>query len=497
MRRFAPPFCLFAAFSLVLSGCAVKRDSYHPPEVDLPERFHEAGKSGISEAEAAEPALPRDLSRWWTRFESDELNALVERALDHNWQVRAAVARLAQAEAALGITRAAELPTLRGFADAGYNAPEDGVGTVSRGDSVTGEQIYRAGLRASYEVDLWGANRAATVAAWERAQATAFARRTVAWTLTADVVDAYLTVLSLEDRIRVGNKTRDLMAELLDAVRQRVEGGEATALQLAQQRTAVAEASSVLPELERQRDAALHALAVLVGTTPGELHLSGDSLTEIAYPSVAPGLPSRLLLRRPDIQQAEHNLLGADADIDVARTAFLPQIGLTTEAGFGSNALSALFRPESLLFNVTASIVQDIFDAGANEARLDFAHARHQELIANYRQAILFAVQDVESALSGVHFLEQRMEAQREAVEAARQSLDFGLQSYDIGVVDYLSLLDTERTLFGNEDTFYQVALQRAQASVALFKALGGDGDSQSKAGERPEADDAEQRPSS
>ena len=299
------------------------------------------------------------------------------------------------------------------------------------------------------------------------------------------------------DRIRVGNKTRDLMAELLDAVRQRVEGGEATALQLAQQRTAVAEASSVLPELERQRDAALHALAVLVGTTPGELHLSGDSLTEIAYPSVAPGLPSRLLLRRPDIQQAEHNLLGADADIDVARTAFLPQIGLTTEAGFGSNALSALFRPESLLFNVTASIVQDIFDAGANEARLDFAHARHQELIANYRQAILFAVQDVESALSGVHFLEQRMEAQREAVEAARQSLDFGLQSYDIGVVDYLSLLDTERTLFGNEDTFYQVALQRAQASVALFKALGGDGDSQSKAGERPEADDAEQRPSS
>ena len=495
MRSFRSfPLVAATLVALALGGCMAKRDSYETPEIALPETYRQAGKSGIPTPPESEARLPRDLSRWWTRFDSPELNRLVERALDNNWRVKAAVARLAQAEANLGQTRAGELPRLEGIADASVDAPEDGIGTVDSGESVTNEREYRLGLRASYEVDLWGANRAASVAAWERSKATMFARRTVAWTLTANVVDTYLRYLSLQDRVATARKTRQVFRDLLAAVEARLEGGEADGLQVAQQRAAVAEASSTIPDLERQRDQALHALAVLVGTTPGNLNLDGESLSGIAYPTVVPGLPSRLLLRRPDVQQAEHDLLAADADIDVARAAFLPQFNLTAEGGVGSNFIEVLFRPESLFFNIAGDVVQDIFDGGANEARLAASRARHRELVADYQQASLTALREVEDALSAIHFLKQRVAAQREAVAASRDSLSLNREAFEMGVIDHISLLDAQRTLFDNEDAFFSVALQRAQASVALFQALGGDTDRQATAG-TPETGASETEP--
>lgn len=484
-------FVLLAAAALALGGCAILRDSYDTPEVELPETFQEADKLA-SESEDAEAAgetpqepdrLPRDLSKWWTGFENPELNRLVETALTSNFDVQSAIARLAQAEAGFRQTRANEFPELQGIAESRVEAPEDGVGTVGDGESVSTEQTHRLGLRASYEVDLWGANRAASIAAFERSQASAFARRTVAWTLTADVVNAYLEYLSLQDRIATARKTLSVFQELLDAVVARMEGGEADGLQVAQQRTAVAEAAAAIPELKRQRDEARHRLAVLLGTTPSQLNLEGTSLSEIAYPTVAPGVPARLLLRRPDLKAAEHRLLAADADIDTARAAFLPQFNLTAEGGIGSDLLQALIRPESLFFDAFGSVVQDIFDAGANEANLRAARARHRELIATYRQTSLTALREVEDALSAVHFTQRRLEAQRDAVNASGESLDLNRQAYDLGVIDYISLLDAQRTLFDNDDQVFQIALQRAQASVALFKALGGDTEAQATAG--------------
>jgi len=490
MRRFWR-FSMLAVAALALGGCAILRDSYDTPEVELPEVYDELdrlapaeGAGGEDAEETQAPArLPRDLSKWWTGFGNAELNRLVETALANNWDVQSAVARLAQAEAGFRQTRAGEFPELQGIIDSRVEAPEDGVGTVGDDESVATEQTHRIGLRASYEVDLWGANRAASIAAFERSRATAFTRRTVAWTLTADVVDAYLEYLSLQDRIATARKTLSVFEELLDAVTARMEGGEADGLQVAQQRTAVAEAASAIPELERQRDEVRHRLAVLLGTTPTRLDLKGESLSEITFPRVAPGVPARLLLRRPDLKAAEHRLLAADADIDTARAAFLPQVSLTAEGGIGSDLLQALIRPESLFFDAFGSVVQDIFDAGANEANLRAARARHRELVASYRQASLTALREVEDALSAVHFAQQRLEAQRDAVAASGESLDLNRQAYDLGVIDYISLLDAQRTLFDNDDRLFRVALQRAQASVALFKALGGDTQAQATAG--------------
>ncbi|KJS37808.1 MAG: hypothetical protein VR70_11650 [Rhodospirillaceae bacterium BRH_c57] len=474
-----------AALALVLAGCAVKRDTYETPQVPLPETFRESVKA----APAEEDTLPRDLSRWWTRFGSEELNRLVEQAMDNNWQVQAAVARLAQAEAGWRRTRASELPSLDGYANAGAEAPRQGVGNRQPGQDMTSQRTFEVGVRASYEVDLWGANRAASVAAFEQAQASAFARRTVAWTLTADVVTAYLQYLSMQDRVNTATDTLRVMQDLLGAVRERMEGGDANALQVAQQRTAVSEASAVIPVLELQRDQAQHALALLTGTTPDNLRLQGTGISGITFPTVQPGIPSRLLLRRPDIRQAEHELLAADANIDEARAAFLPSFNLTAETGYGSHYLSNLLRPESLLWNLAASALVTIFDAGENDARLDVARARHRELVANYMQASYAAMRDVEDALSSVHYLSQRLEAQREAVAAAREAHELSLMAYSIGTVDYITLLDTERTLFDNEDIFHRIEFERANSSVALFKALGGDAEAQTTAGDLPPAD--------
>lgn len=474
---------LSAALVLVLTGCAVKRDSYETPTVPLPASVE--GPPGSVTAVAAEDRLP-DLSRWWTRFDSAELNALVERALTHNWQVRAAVARLAQAEAGWRRTRADELPTLDAFGDAGAEAPRGGIGSVREGQDVNSERSFSVGLRARYEVDLWGANAAASEAAWERAQASADARRTVAWTLTADVVTAYLQVLSLSDRITTAEGTLRVLRDQLQAVIDRMEGGDADALQVAQQRTAVSEAAAVIPVLSLQRDQALHALAVLIGTTPDQVQLRGRTLTDVQFPTVAAGIPSHVLLRRPDIQRAEHELLAADADIDVARAAFLPSFALTAESGFGSNYLTTLLRPESLLWSLAASILQPIFDGGENEARLDVAEARHQELAANYMQAVYTSLREVKDALSGVHYLDQRLAGQREAVAAAREALALSREAYAIGTIDFITLLDTERTLFTNEDILHRIEFERANASVALFKALGGDAEAQGTAGAPP-----------
>lgn len=506
MLRPAAPLPLFSsrsgvlaaslALSLALSGCAVKRDTYETPPVPLPETFREADKAAgmivapapdAAAPEAApkaeEPELPRDLSRWWMRFGSDELNDLVERALENNWTVQAAVARLAQAEATWERTHAGEFPHLDGFANADAEAPRNGIGSVAKGQPVTSERTFEVGLRASYEADLWGANRAASVSALERAQASAAARRTVAWTLTADIVTAYLQYLSLSDRITTARTTLRVMRELEDAVRQRMLGGDADALQVAQQRTAVAEASAVIPVLELQRDEALHAIALLLGTAPNELSLKGTTLSDVTFPTVAPDLPSHLLLRRPDILQAEHELLAADANIDEARAAFLPSVNLTADTGYGSNYLSSLLRPESLMWSLASSVLVSIFDAGENDARLDAARARHRELVANYMQTSYTALRDVEDALSSVHYLSERLDAQREAVAAARESHSLSLEAYSIGMVDYLTLLDTERTLSDNEDTLHRIEFERAAASVALFKALGGDAETQAQSG--------------
>ncbi len=463
----------------MLSGCLGKRDEYDLPSIEVPGSFKhapEGSKNAKQVAETAPGTVPQSISRWWRHFGNSELNDLIERGLANNYQLKAAIARIAQAHALAGVERADEWPELSASGSYEVDKPEGGVGSVEPGSSTSrrSRHLYQVGIEASYEVDLWGKNRAKTQAALERAWASLFDRETVALTLTADITQNFIEYLSLQDRIRTADWTQTTLTNMQEAVRLRVEGGEATNLQLAQQRAAVAASKAVIPVLELQAQQRINAIAVLIGQPPSKVKLKSDSLADIQFPNVNPGVPSRLIMRRPDIRQIESTLIAADADIDAARAELFPAVNLTAEAGYGARHLDFLFSPESFFFSAGATIAQIIFDAGRRESQIKYEEAQHQELVHNYVQSIYSAINEVENALVSIHYLTLRRDLQQQAVSAAVDAYGFSKESYGIGASDYLTLLDTERTLFTERDELHQVDFSRFQASVDLFRALGG-----------------------
>lgn len=468
---------LSLSLALVLTGCMAKRDNYDIPEVELPKTFRFASKDQSAAAiagEAAPMTIPQSISRWWTHFGNEELNGLVTEALANNYQLKAAIARIAQAEAQHGAEFAGEWPVLSGSGSAEVSGPVGGIGSLEPGDKNVSEKDYQVGLNISYEVDLWGKNRAATEAALERAWANVFARETVALTLSAEVTQNFIEYLSVEDRIRTAKRTKTALLNMLGAVQDRLDGGEATSLQLAQQRAAVADAKAVIPVLDLLRNQKLIAIALLLGKSPSDVDIESNSLTDITFPEVNPGLPSRLLMRRPDIRKAEAELIAADADIDAARAELLPTFKLTAERGYGSKHLQRLLSPESLFFSAAATITQVIFDAGKRQSDIEFAEAKHGELVHNYMRASYAAMKEVEESLVAIRYLTLRKDAQGEAVDASQAAYDLSAVSYTFGTLDYLTLLDTERTLYRNEDELHTIEFERYRAAVDLFKSLGG-----------------------
>lgn len=460
---------------LILTGCLVKRDEYDLPALETPTTYR-YGAEELKANDVDSPAtVPQDISRWWRNYGSTELNDLVEEGLANNYQLKAAIARISQAKALAGVESADEWPEVSASAQSSGESPDGGIASLDEGEERKFEQTHQVGIEASYELDLWGKNRARTQAALERAWASVFDRETVALSLAGDIVRNYLEYLSLNDRIVNAEWTQETLNNLLQAVEERVEGGEATAIQLAQQRTAVANSKSVIPVLELQRELRINALALLLGKSPSEIDIKAQSLVEVNFPTISPGVPSRLILRRPDLRRDEANLIAADADIDVARAELFPTPILSAEAAYGANSVSLLFRPESFFFSIGAAVTQAIFDAGRRRSQIKFEEAQHAELVHNYAQSIYTAVNEVENALVSVDFLTKRRDLQDQAVTSAKEALSFATEAYDIGAVDYLTLLDTERTLFTERDEFHQVEFDRFVASVDLYSALGGD----------------------
>jgi outer membrane protein, multidrug efflux system len=463
--------------AFLLSGCLPKRDEYHIPDVDMPRNFEntsEAQNAEIAKGEPSAMTVPQTISRWWEHFANTELNELVEEGLANNHELKAAIARISQAEAQFVSTRADEAPEVSASGSADAQSPSGGAGTGETSDRGSIRHSYQIGILVNYEVDLWGKNRASTQAAIERAWSSLFARETVALTLTADIVRNFIQYLSFNDRLRTAEWTLETLTNMLGAVQDRMEGGEATALQVAQQRSAVADAKAVIPILKLQRETARTAIALLLGKSPSNVRIESASLSDIKFPTIHPGLPSRMLMRRPDIRQAEAELVAADADIDAARAELFPAIDLTGEVGYASRHLETLLSPQSFFFSVAAEVVQVIFDAGRRDADIKFAEARYAELVHDYQQSVYTAMKETEDGLISVRYIGEREEAQIESADAAQRAYDLSSLSYTIGGADYLTLLDTERTMYRAADELHRIKLDRFAAAVDLFKALGG-----------------------
>ncbi len=453
-----------ALLGLLLGGCAYHPEA-EPPTVDLPATLALADP-------AASAAWPDEA--WWHGFGSGELDGLVADAGARNEDLAAAVARVHQAQALARVAAAPLLPAVGVGADVSHQSYNDSTGVVSGtyGDAT---------LTASYELDFWGRNSAAAAAARAALQASRYDRQTVTLTLTAGVADAYFQALSARERLVIGRSNLGAAHAILTLVEARARDGTALAREVAQQRALVATEDAAIPPLEQAEIEALATLALLLGRPPQGFTVAGKGLAPLMAPPVSPGLPSELLERRPDIASAEAQLAAADANVAAARAAMLPRIDLTAATGAQAALMSG--GGSGFLYSLAAGLTQPIFDNGALAGQRDYAKGQQEELVARYRSAVLAAFADVQKTLQALDHLRTQQAPQETVVAESRRAFDLATTQYRAGAEDLLTVLDTQRTLYGAQDQLSQIKLARLQAVVGLYKALGGgwkQGDSQS-----------------
>jgi NodT family efflux transporter outer membrane factor (OMF) lipoprotein len=471
--RFAGGVSAAVLAAVVLSGCNFAPD-FETPQVGVPLEFrNDPAAVAAREGEAA-PQLPRPASKWWEAFASEELNGIVEEALANNHDLKAAARRISQSGAQETIAESLMLPTLGITSKNTLSAPRTGQGSTDNGIEGRSERLWVLGGTVSYELDLWGKNRGGIDAAVANNLVSVFDRDTIAMTLVADTVNAYLQFVQAADRVHVAQRTIVSMESGLQATQDRVRIGESTEIELSQQRHQLATARATIPPLMRNREEARNRLAALMGRSPSALNITTDTIEALKVPVVKPGVPSDLLRRRPDIRKAEANLMAANANIGVARSKLLPTFALTGERGLASQSLEVMLRPLSIYYTLTAQVTATIFDWGKTSAEIDSAKQRHAELVELYRQAVLNSLRDVEDALVATRYTAETEVAQGEVLRWARRSYSLAEEAFRLGMVDYLYLLESERSKFAAEDSRVQIRYNRLLGSVLLFKAMGG-----------------------
>lgn len=467
----------------VMTGCATPRDRYVMPVVPLPTQFKQAMPTpaaietprGAAEPQSKPEALAEaQLAEWWRLLGSPELNALVDRALANNADLRIATLRIVQAKARADQASADERPTITAPYQAKAEAPENGIGSLAPGETSKSRRTYQLSLRGDWRADLWGERSALTESADMQLWRSTYQREDTRRLLIANTASTYVEYLSLNDRVRVARETETVLRDMLESVRARMEAGDATITDLEQQRAAVYAVQATIPALELQRANAANSLAQILGVTPTALTLTDRGLDSLNFPAVLPGLPANLLLRRPDVRVVEARLLAADADIDVARARLLPPLDLTAQVGTGSLVFSQLFQSHTVFWNVIASLSATIFDSGKRSNEVAFARAMHEELVETYVRVLYTAIRETEDAIASIQMNGRRQDAQQSAADASRRAWEHSVESYGAGAIDYLTLLDTERTYHRNLDEFHRIRMERHKGLVALFNALGG-----------------------
>ncbi|KRP67750.1 efflux transporter outer membrane subunit [Pseudomonas orientalis] len=452
---------------LLLSACAD-----NPPAVDSgiapPAAWHQAER-------AASQATHQ---RWWTQFGSPSLNRLIDQARRDSFDVAAAMARVRQAQATAVIAGAPLLPEvkfnltatreklLRGSGNADLNASESDKTVTS----------YDANLTASYELDFWGGRAAARDSALQSVHASRFDQANVELTLLSNVADRYAQTLAARQRVQIAELNLANARKVLELVQTRYDAGSATALELSQQKNLVAGQQRQLPLVEQLAEEARITLAALLGQPVQALELGGETFQALTWPTIGPGVPSQLLSRRPDLAQAEAQLAAASADVSVARAAMLPAVTLGATLGSGAYQADEILR--SPFYTLTSGLVAPIFNNGRLSAERDKARARQDELLQIYRGAIINGFADVEKALSSIRRLDQQRQWQTEELQQAQTAFRIAQSRYQAGAEDLLTVLETQRTLYAAQDLNVQLRLSRLQASIALYKALGGGWDS-------------------
>jgi len=455
------------AFAATASGCITTSD-LPDPALDIPGVY----KDATSAVQSMPPTLD-----WWRGFRSRELTILMEEAQSVNLDIAAATARIRQADAQAQQVGAALLPTVSGTFSGSRSRSSSTTGTITTATPISGRgevTNHTASLSASYEIDFWGKNRDALLAAEETANANRFDRDVVALTTLVSVANAYFQVVAAQDRIKTANGNIASAQRIYDAIKARVDAGTGSDLDLSQQESLLANQKALIPPLRQVLAQNTNTLATLVARPPERIRLTGGTLGVIAIPRVTPGLPSELLTQRPDIRRQENQLASATANVGNARAQFFPSIQLTGQGGYQSAALATLFTPQSAFFNVAAGLTQPIFDAGRIQANFDLQKAVQDELLQTYRKTVISAFSDVDTALATIKQANERLRLQRIVVTSSRRAFELSERQLRAGTIDIVTVLNTQLTLFQAEDALIQAQLARLQAVVSLYQALGG-----------------------
>jgi len=438
------------SLAIVVSACTTV-PSYQPPAVQAPVGWDAGG---------ANAGMWPD-PEWWKGFGSDELNALMAEASANNHDLQAAIIRIDEASARARIAGAPRWPTLGGGFEPG------------REQKATSKDIF-AGLQASYEVDLFGKYSAAAAAAKARAEASVYDRQAMAITLEGDVAATFFQILSLRDRQRALQDSIATAQRMLEIIRTRDHAGSASDVELAQQSSIAARQQAALPDLQLAEHQATAALAVLLGRNPEGFSVTTRSLQQLRVPPVVAGLPSELLLRRPDLRRSEAGLRATHADWEASHAARFPSIALTAAGGLASNALGALFNPSSAVLSVVGSLTAPIFSGGRLSGQEKLDSARYREQVQLYDGAVIAAFRDVENALYANTLNQRAIVLDREAHVQARRALSLLDVRYNTGAIDFLAVLDAQRNAVETADALTQAELARFVAAINLYKALGG-----------------------
>ncbi len=441
-------------FVALLSGCSLI-PNYERPVTESPAAW--------SESDASNPTvIAKD---WWKNFQSAELNALIDEAVAQNNDLGASVARVNQARGLLRATSSSRLPSVDTNGSIGYEKRNPGEGSSS--DGAAGS----AGLSVGYELDLFGMNTAEIESAESDVDSASFSKDATALVVMADVAKGYFNVLNLEERLKISNQNLESAKELLRIVQARFDAGATTLLDVSQQKTDLANTEAARALVERDLKVSKSSLAVLVGKAPQNLVVTAKELRTLPVPVIAPGQPSTLLERRPDIRSVEADLIAANADIGAARAAFFPQVTLGLD---WSVAASPLGDPATTALALASAITAPIFKGGLLEGNLTFTKARKDELIENYRKTVLVSFKDVEDAIANERAAQKREASLETAFNESRKAYDLAKQQYDVGSIDFQTLLDNRQTMLLTENNYIQTKNDRLAAAVDLYKALGG-----------------------
>jgi multidrug efflux system outer membrane protein len=458
---------ILAGFCVIhsLSGCSLESEK---PDLalDTPGKY----RALHGAADAAVPKLD-----WWRGFRSRELVRLIEDAQAHNFDIAIAVAQIQQADAQVMIDGAPLYPAINLLGNASVSQSSSQAGSSGKGGGGGGtSHLYSNSLSASYVLDFWGKNQSLLAPDEESAAASRYNREVITLTAISTVATTYFTVLSAQDRLRILHKDVDDSGRILDLIMQQFSAGTVSQVNVAQQQALVATLRASIPPVEQTLQQSLAALSVLVGRAPERFKASGGSMMNVTVPRITPGLPSELLNQRPDLRQAESLLAATNYDVHAARVAFFPSIQLTAETGFQSTALKALFGPGAWFYTAAAGLTQPVFDGFLLEGQLQKQLSLREQSLQTYRKDVLSAFSDVEKALIALQQTGIEEKYLREAVLASQMAFYLSEQQLREGTVNLVTLLQTEQTLFQNEDSLVQVQLARLLAAVSLFQALGG-----------------------